>query len=173
LKLSAPPKAPGGAPKWTVAVSSHCWGGCPAPRFARRVRSNPFLKRPEPAHNAIVNATVTLDTVTLETVTLETVTLDKAGRAVLPRHLREELRLAPRRRPGIMVRAGKIRLSPRRIVPSVERERGVWVFHLGAPLPPSEEREGLHNLSGLRTTTNVGEPRERRSHAPRRSSPIR
>ena len=102
----------------------------------------PFPKWPDPVHNGIVNATVTLD---------------KAGRLVLPKDLRDELHLSPGDTLELTVEGEEVTLRPRRIVPPLQKERGVWVFRTGEPLTAAETRETLRNIRAQRTRRGAGD----------------
>jgi AbrB family looped-hinge helix DNA binding protein len=62
-----------------------------------------------------------------------TVTLDKAGRLVLPKQIREALRIGPGDSLEIESTEDRIILSPVRVRPGLQKEDGVWVFHSGKP----------------------------------------
>jgi AbrB family looped-hinge helix DNA binding protein len=87
------------------------------------------------------------------------VTLDKAGRFVLPKTLRDELRLAPGDTLDLSVEGEQVTLRPRRAVPPLRKERGVWVFRTGEPLTAAETREALLDLRARRARSDAGEPR--------------
>jgi AbrB family looped-hinge helix DNA binding protein len=85
-----------------------------------------------------------------------TVILDKAGRVVLPKALRDELRLFPGDTLDLIVEGDQVTLRPRRAVPPLQKERGVWVFRTGEPLPATEARETLHGIRQQRDRLNAG-----------------
>jgi AbrB family looped-hinge helix DNA binding protein len=60
-----------------------------------------------------------------------TVTLDKAGRLVLPKPIREALRIGPGDSLEIENIEDRIVLSPVRVRPGLQKEHGVWVFRSG------------------------------------------
>ncbi len=64
-----------------------------------------------------------------------TVTIDKAGRVVLPKSLRDELRLEPGDRLELESEGDKVMLRPLRSSSPLKKERGVWVFRCGKKLP--------------------------------------
>ncbi len=86
-----------------------------------------------------------------------TVTIDKAGRVVLPKTLRDELHLASGDTLDLTVEGERVTLCPRRTVPPLQKERGVWVFRIGEPLIAAETRETLRSI------------REQRAH---RATPV-
>lgn len=59
---------------------------------------------------------------------MTTLTLDKAGRVLIPKSLREELRLGPGDKLHIEAEGEKISLSPVRAKALVKKELGVWVY---------------------------------------------
>jgi AbrB family looped-hinge helix DNA binding protein len=61
------------------------------------------------------------------------VTLDKAGRLVLPKPIREALHIGPGDSLEIESTEDRIVLSPVRVRPGLQKERGVWVFRSGKP----------------------------------------
>lgn len=86
-----------------------------------------------------------------------TVTIDKAGRVVLPKTLRDELHLGPGDTLDLMVEGERVMLRPRRAVPPLQRERGVWVFRIGEPITAAETREALRSIREQRARRAVGE----------------
>lgn len=65
------------------------------------------------------------------------VTIDKAGRFVLPKPLRDELRLAPGDTLELMRDGDKIIISPGRQQATLQKEHGVWVYRSGRPADAS------------------------------------
>jgi AbrB family looped-hinge helix DNA binding protein len=61
-------------------------------------------------------------------------TLDKAGRIVLPKPLRDELRLEPGDTLEIESSSDEITLRPTRGQAQLRKKQGVWVFRSGEPL---------------------------------------
>jgi AbrB family looped-hinge helix DNA binding protein len=86
-----------------------------------------------------------------------TAALDKAGRIVLPKILRDKLRLAPGDVLDITVQGEELTLRPRRVNPPLQRERGIWVFRTGEPLSAAEMRETQRILRERRDRRNTGE----------------
>ncbi len=87
------------------------------------------------------------------------VTLDQAGRVVIPKTLRDELRLSPGDTLDVSVKGDEVTLRPRRGSRTLQRERGVWVFRTGEPLSAAETEETLRNIRAERQRQNVGESR--------------
>lgn len=75
-----------------------------------------------------------------------TVNLDKAGRIVLPKALRDALHLSPGDTLDLTLEDEQVTLRPRRVVPPLQKERGVWVLRTGEPLTAGQVRETLHNI---------------------------
>ncbi|MCE5307481.1 MAG: AbrB/MazE/SpoVT family DNA-binding domain-containing protein [Acidobacteriales bacterium] len=75
-----------------------------------------------------------------------TLTLDKAGRVVLPKPIRDELRLGPGDRFAVEVEDQRITLVPVRRGEIMGKERGVWVYRTGDPLPLSTVNETLRQI---------------------------
>lgn len=82
--------------------------------------------------------------------------LDKAGRVVIPKPLRDELRLGAGDSLALEVVEGRITLRPLRSPAGLQKERGVWVYRTGQPLSSSVAGE---------TTRLVREERDRRAMA--------
>ncbi|HEV2486038.1 MAG TPA: AbrB/MazE/SpoVT family DNA-binding domain-containing protein [Terracidiphilus sp.] len=87
------------------------------------------------------------------------VTLDRAGRVVLPKALRDELRLSPGDTLDLTVKGDEVTLRARRGATSLQKERGVWVFRNGEPLTADETRNTLGNIRTQRHRQNSGESR--------------
>jgi AbrB family looped-hinge helix DNA binding protein len=78
-------------------------------------------------------------------------TLDKAGRVVIPKPLRDQLQLAPGDVLDLDSSGEQIILRPVRGTMPLQKERGIWVYRTGNPLPESiidsavrETREERH-----------------------------
>ena len=59
---------------------------------------------------------------------ITTVTVDKAGRVVIPRSLREELRIEPGDHLELEYEGERVTLRPMRAGSPLRKEHGVWVF---------------------------------------------
>ena len=60
-------------------------------------------------------------------------TLDKAGRVVIPKPLRDELRLSPGDALHLEADGERITLHPVRPRPPLQKEHGIWVYRSGQP----------------------------------------
>lgn len=60
-----------------------------------------------------------------------TVTLDQAGRMVLPRQIREALRIGPGDSIKVETEGDRVILSPIRTRAGIQKERGIWVYRSG------------------------------------------
>ena len=85
------------------------------------------------------------------------VTLDRAGRVVLPKSLRDEMRLSPGDTLDLTVRGDEVTLRPRRGATPLQKERGVWFFRTGKPLTAGETEETLRTTRAQRHRQNAGE----------------
>lgn len=85
------------------------------------------------------------------------VTLDQAGRVVLPKSVRDELRLAPGDTLDLTVEGEGVTLRPRRAVTPLQKERGVWVLRTGKPLTAKETEATLRNIRAQHERRNVRE----------------
>jgi AbrB family looped-hinge helix DNA binding protein len=82
-----------------------------------------------------------------------TVTIDKAGRLVLPKSIRDSLRIGPGDELEIESDDDRIVLSPVRIHPGLQKERGVWVYRSGktadVSIPDLINQERVRRTRGL------------------------
>lgn len=85
------------------------------------------------------------------------VTLDRAGRVVLPKALRDELRLSAGDTLDLAVKDDEVTLRPRRGATPLQKERGVWVFRTGEPLTADETQETRGNIRAQRHRQTAGE----------------
>ena len=83
--------------------------------------------------------------------------IDKAGRVVIPKPLREELNLEPGDALDVESAGEQITLRPVRGTGPLTKERGVWVFHAGQPLPASATDKMLQQVREERDLANLGE----------------
>lgn len=60
--------------------------------------------------------------------------IDKAGRIVLPKAMREALRIAPGDSLEIESEDDRLILHPVRVRPGLSKELGVWVYRSGEPV---------------------------------------
>jgi AbrB family looped-hinge helix DNA binding protein len=85
------------------------------------------------------------------------VTIDRAGRVVLPKALRNELRLSPGDSLELTVTGDEVTMRPTATARALQKERGIWVFRLGEPLTEAEAQETLNTIRAQRLRRNVGE----------------
>jgi AbrB family looped-hinge helix DNA binding protein len=83
-------------------------------------------------------------------------TIDKAGRVVIPKLLREELRLEPGDALDMETAGEEIRLRPVRGTGPLTKEHGVWVFRVGQPLSASATDTMLLQIRAERDQANLG-----------------
>ncbi len=88
-----------------------------------------------------------------------TVTLDKAGRVVIPKTLRDELRLEAGDALSLESEGERVTLRPVRSASPLRREQGVWVFR------------GGRRLSAAATDQVLRTAREQRDHGHRGPRP--
>jgi AbrB family looped-hinge helix DNA binding protein len=86
-------------------------------------------------------------------------TIDKAGRVVIPKPLRKELHLEPGDVLEIEIAGEQITMRPVRGTGPLAKERGVWVFRTGQPLPVSATDEMLRQIREERDLANLGKDR--------------
>ncbi len=83
--------------------------------------------------------------------------IDKAGRIVIPKPVREQLRLEPGDALEMESAGERITLRPMRGTGPLTKEHGVWVFRTGKPLPASTTDELLQRIREERDLANLGE----------------
>jgi AbrB family looped-hinge helix DNA binding protein len=81
--------------------------------------------------------------------------IDKAGRVVIPKPLREELRLEPGDALELESGGEQITLRPVRGTGPLAKEHGVWVFHTGKPLSASATDDMLQRIREERDLDNL------------------
>ena len=84
------------------------------------------------------------------------VIVDRAGRVVLPKAVRDELRLSAGDTLDLAVNGDVVTLRPRRTAAPLQKERGVWVFRTGNPLGAAETERTLRDIRGERDRENAG-----------------
>ena len=82
--------------------------------------------------------------------------LDRAGRIVVPKTVRDRLRLSPGDTFDLVVQGDELTLRPRRSASPLQKERGVWVFRTGQPLTAAETDETLNTIRTQRNRHNAG-----------------
>jgi AbrB family looped-hinge helix DNA binding protein len=75
---------------------------------------------------------------------------------VIPKWVREELRLEPGDSLEMENVGEAITLRPVRGTGPLVKEHGVWVFHAGQPLPASATDDLLHQVREERDLANLG-----------------
>jgi AbrB family looped-hinge helix DNA binding protein len=85
-----------------------------------------------------------------------TVTLDKAGRVVIPKTLRDELRLEPGDSLSLESEGESVTLSPVRSASPLRKKRGVWVFHGGGKIGAAVTDDVLRSIRAQRDCDNRG-----------------
>jgi AbrB family looped-hinge helix DNA binding protein len=103
----------------------------------------PFDNGIMPSYNGIMNTTVTID---------------KAGRVVIPKEIRDELRLGPGDSLALESEGERLTLRPVHTNPPLQKERGVWVFHGGQPLSLDDANQIVRDTREQRDRQNRGEP---------------
>jgi AbrB family looped-hinge helix DNA binding protein len=86
-----------------------------------------------------------------------TVTIDKAGRVVIPKEIRDELRLEPGDSLALESEGERVTLRPVHTSTPLRKERGVWVFHGGKPLSLDDANQIVSETREQRDSQNRGE----------------
>ena len=84
-------------------------------------------------------------------------TLDKAGRIVLPKPLRDDLRLQPGDSLDIESSGEEITLRPVRGAAQLRKKHGIWVYRAGAPLSAATVEETVRQIRRERDARNLSE----------------
>jgi AbrB family looped-hinge helix DNA binding protein len=74
------------------------------------------------------------------------VTIDRAGRVVIPKLLRDELRLEAGDTLALESDGERLTLRPVRSGSALRREQGIWVFHSGRKISAAETDRALQDL---------------------------
>jgi len=74
------------------------------------------------------------------------VTIDRAGRIVVPKHVRDALGLQPGDALDLEAAGEQITLRPVRQRMPLRQEHGIWVYRSGKPLPAGVVEETLRTL---------------------------
>src|SRR5271168_4399445 len=101
-----------------------------------------------------------------------TLTVDKAGRVVLPKPVRDELRLAPCDSLALETSNDQIVLRPVRGRVGMRKKQGIWVLDIGEPISAEDtnrvmqeirrEREEIAMGAGFKTDKPSGTKVKRR-----------
>jgi AbrB family looped-hinge helix DNA binding protein len=78
---------------------------------------------------------------------------------VIPKSLREELHLGPGASLELETEGETITLRPVRSVSPLRKERGIWVYRTGTPLPATVAGETLRAIREERDRRNLGDAR--------------
>ncbi|MBV8800487.1 MAG: AbrB/MazE/SpoVT family DNA-binding domain-containing protein [Alphaproteobacteria bacterium] len=76
--------------------------------------------------------------------------MDSAGRVLIPRALRNELRMEPGDTFRLASDGEQVTLKPMRPDSAMRKEHGVWVFRSGRKIAASETDEALASLRASR-----------------------
>jgi AbrB family looped-hinge helix DNA binding protein len=83
-----------------------------------------------------------------------TIKIDKAGRVVIPKEVRDELRLEPGDTIALESEGELVTLRPVHGGSRLQKERGVWVFRDGMPLSLDEANAIVHDSREERDRQN-------------------
>jgi AbrB family looped-hinge helix DNA binding protein len=86
------------------------------------------------------------------------VTLDKAGRIVLPKSLRDELRLEAGDTFEVEISSDEITLRPSRGHAQLRKKHGIWVYRSGEPLTQATVDKTVQKVRQERENDNLGKP---------------
>ena len=83
-------------------------------------------------------------------------TIDRGGRIVIPKPVREELKLEPGDSLELESAGDQITLRPVRGTAPLKKEHGIWVFRSGQSLSASSADEMLQRIREERDLNNLG-----------------
>jgi len=83
--------------------------------------------------------------------------IDKAGRIVLPKPMRDELRLEPGDALEIERSGEEIILRPSRGEGQLRKKHGVWVYRAGEPLSAAVVDSTIRRVRDEREASNMGD----------------
>ena len=83
-------------------------------------------------------------------------TIDRGGRIVIPKPVREELKLEPGDSLELESAGEQITLRPVRGTAPLKKEHGIWVFRSGQSLSASSTDEMLQQIREERDLNNLG-----------------
>ena len=86
-----------------------------------------------------------------------TLTIDKAGRIVLPKPIRQELRIEPGDTFEVETQGDEIKLRPVRRQAKVWKKRGIWVFSTGESVTAETVNKLIRDVRNERDASNRGE----------------
>ena len=75
-----------------------------------------------------------------------TITVDKAGRMVLPKKVRDELRLEPGDTLQLVSDGEQLTLRPSRSASRLRTKQGIWVLSVGTPILAAETDRVLDDI---------------------------
>jgi AbrB family looped-hinge helix DNA binding protein len=85
-----------------------------------------------------------------------TVTIDKAGRLIIPKALRDELRLEPGDRLAVEFDGNTVTMRPIRSESALRKKRGIWVFQGSRKMGPGDTDQALESLRRRRDREMLG-----------------
>lgn len=85
-----------------------------------------------------------------------TLIVDKAGRVVLPKPVRDELRLAPGDSLALETSDDQIVLRPVRGRVGMRRKQGIWVLDLGEPISAADTNRVMQEIRREREASALG-----------------
>jgi AbrB family looped-hinge helix DNA binding protein len=85
------------------------------------------------------------------------VTIDKAGRIVIPKKIREELRLGAGDSLTLEYQGDYLTLRPVSTAAPMRKEHGIWVFHGGEPISLEQTNRMMRDIREERDRRNAGE----------------
>jgi AbrB family looped-hinge helix DNA binding protein len=115
---------------------------CQRAVHARWARSLPFCIGKIPSYNGAMESSITID---------------KAGRVVIPKEIRDKLRLRAGDSLSLKCEGDSLTLQPIHAGAPLRKEHGIWVFNGGNPLSLEEANQIV--LDVRRDRENIGERR--------------
>ena len=85
-----------------------------------------------------------------------TATIDPAGRIVIPKPLRDALRLSPGDRVEVSSDDTQLTLRPVRQTAPLVKEMGIWVYRSGTPVSETEAEQAISRARDERSDAVAG-----------------
>jgi len=87
------------------------------------------------------------------------VNVDKAGRLVLPKAVRDEMRISPGDALELHTSENNIVLRPARSQHRLYKKNGIWVLHTGSPVTTETVRDTIREIREERENQILGKDR--------------
>jgi AbrB family looped-hinge helix DNA binding protein len=90
---------------------------------------------------------------------IPSIIIDKAGRIVIPKEIRDKLRLGAGDSLSLQCDGESLTMRPVQAGAPLRKEHGIWVFHSSKPLSLEEANQIVRDVREQRDRQNAGERR--------------